>query len=79
MQTPSQEKKYWSFPEFKEINNPTAQSQNDSGFNTAGSAKEKELNTDYSNFPDSTLYLIGFKYKYQAPSVPKEGQTRSIE
>lgn len=44
------------------------------------SAREKESNSDFSNFPDSTLYLIGFKYRYQnAISVTKEISARKLE
>ena len=55
------EKRYWSFPEFKEIVLPS--SSTDSAFNTQGSNKEKDNAAEFSNFPDSSLYMIGFKYK----------------
>jgi len=34
-------------------------------FNSVGSSKEKEGSSEFLNFPDSSLYMIGFKYKQQ--------------
>jgi len=35
-------------------------------FTTLGSTKEKDGAAEFLNFPDSSLYMIGFKYKQQA-------------
>ena len=43
-------RKYWSFPEYKDINGP--------------SQTERETLAEYLNFPDSNLYMIGVKYKH---------------
>lgn len=42
----SDEKLYWSFPEYKE---PT---------------RQHNVELDFMNFPDPSLYLIGFRYHY---------------
>jgi hypothetical protein len=60
-QTITSEKRYWSFPEFKEIVLPSTTT--DSAFNTSNSNREKDNAAEFSNFPDSSLYMIGFKYK----------------
>ncbi len=65
-QTITSEKRYWSFPEFKEI--MPASSTTDSTFNTQSSSKEKDNAAEFSNFPDSSLYMIGFKFKLQSPT-----------
>ena len=41
----------------------------ESMFNTSGSAKEKEGTAEFLNFPDSSLYMIGFKYKQPTTSA----------
>jgi len=33
---------------------------------------ERETITDYLNFPDSSLYMIGIKYKYVEKPAPNE-------
>ena len=74
--TSKTKKRYWSFPEFKEISTAVLKSQR---FNIDGSevspmrgvpndsksAREAKINNEsmleYVNFPDPQLYLIGFQ------------------
>lgn len=56
--TDASSKSYWSFPEYKEV----VASVNTS----VDGPNQKDSVTKYLNFPDSNLYLIGFKYKKQS-------------
>lgn len=60
--TDTSEKNYWSFPEYKDVGTAVNTSLDQaSGF--------KDSMSKYLNFPDSTLYLIGFKYKKPSSRV----------
>lgn len=57
----SSDKNYWSFPEYRNtnVNSTTSQTSID---HSTGAAIRDSL-SKYLNFPDSDLYLIGFRYK----------------
>lgn len=67
------EKRYWSFPEFKEIVLPSTTT--DSAFNTSNSNREKDYAAEFSNFPDSSLYMIGFKFKQHSFAVQENKES----
>lgn len=57
-QTDASDKPYWSFPEYKESTSVAVS-------NTTQAQQEQQSNIalEYLNFPDSSLYMIGFKYR----------------
>lgn len=59
----SSDKNYWSFPEYRNssVSCTTSQSSIEQMVTASGAARDSL--SKYLNFPDSDLYLIGFKYK----------------
>ena len=64
------DKNYWSFPEFRSTNVSSTTSQTSIEQTIPHASAGRDSLSKYLNFPDSDLYLIGFKYK--KPSQAKK-------
>lgn len=61
-QADNSDKPYWSFPEYKESTSVVASNA------TQAQQEQSNIALEYLNFPDSSLYMIGFKYRIQSTS-----------